>query len=116
MHFEFDAKIDHSIQKAVRSAVRLYKDQQDQALERGPRTPPSFESFMSTVNEFMETNKNVDLNKLRTPSLRDLFERAWTQRLRNYATQEQIRGAHESLVRRYRARNTTSHLEQDRAQ
>lgn len=117
MHFEFDAKIDKSIQKAIKSAVRLWKEQQDQALEaKSPQIPLSFEAFMSTVNEFMDANKNTDLNKLRTPSLRDLFEHTWTQKLRNYATQEQLQSAFESLVRRSRVRAIASPSEQNRTQ
>lgn len=108
MHFEFDAKIDKSIQKAVRSAVRLLRERQDQAFAtRSPQNPLRFEDFLSTVNEFMEANKSADLNKLRTPSMRDLFEHTWAQKLRNYATQEQLRSAYESLARRYRAHSVT---------
>jgi hypothetical protein len=43
----------------------------------------------------------VDLNKLRTPSLKELFDRAWTRKLRNYATQRQLRDAYEALMRRH---------------
>jgi len=41
------------------------------------------------------------MNKLRTPSLRDLFERAWAQKLRNYSTQRLLREAYDAIMRRY---------------
>lgn len=102
MHFEFDEKIDQSIEKSVRSALRLFKERLKQSRESGsPLTPPSYDAFMSAVEEFMQSMKSADLNKLRTPSLRELFERAWAQKLRNYATQKQLQDAYEALMRKF---------------
>lgn len=102
MHYEFDEKIDKSIEKSVRSTLRLFKEQLKQSREGGTAlTPPSYDAFMSTVEEFMQSMKGADLNKLRTPSLRELFERAWAQKLRNYATQKQMRDAYDALMRKF---------------
>jgi hypothetical protein len=102
MQYEFDEKIEKTIEKSVKSAVRLFKERQKQAQEsRTPQDPPSYDDFASIVEEIMQSNKNVDLNKLRTPSLKELFDRAWTRKLRNYATQRQLRDAYEALMRRY---------------
>ena len=102
MQYEFDEKIDQAIQKSVRAAVRHMKERQKLAQESGgPQRPPTYEEFASIVDQFMESSRSADMNKLRTPSLRDLFERAWAQKLRNYATQRQLREAYEALMRRY---------------
>ncbi len=102
MQFEFDEKIDLSIQKSIRSALRLFKERRGLAQESGTaQRPPSYEEFESVVMEIMESNKQADLTKMRTPSLRDLFDRAWSQKLRNYATQKQMRDSYEALKRRY---------------
>lgn len=102
MHYEFDEQIDKSIQKSVRSALRLFKEQLKQSEENGTAlTPPSYDEFMKTVEEFMQSMRSAYLNKLRTPSLRELFERAWAQKLRNYATQKQMRDAYDALMRKF---------------
>lgn len=102
MQFEFDEKIEKAIEKSVKTALRLFKERQKQAQEnRAQQDPPSYEYFASIVEQIMETNKNTELNKLRTPSLRELFERAWSQKLRNYASQKRMRDAYDSLMRRY---------------
>jgi len=102
MQYEFDEKIDQAIQKSVRAAVRHMKERQKLAQESGgPQRPPTYEEFASIVDQFMESSRSADMSKLRTPSLRDLFERAWAQKLRNYATQRQLREAYEALMRRY---------------
>src|SRR6266704_5491557 len=102
MQYDFDDKIDRAIQKSVRAALRHMKERQRLAQDSGsPQRPPTYEEFAGVVDEFMELSKRADLNKLRTPSLRDLFERAWAQKLRNYATQRQLREAHDALMRRY---------------
>ena len=102
MQYEFDEKIDQAIQKSVRAAVRHMKERQKLAQESGgPQRPPTYEEFASIVDQFMESSRNADMNKLRTPSLRDLFERAWAQKLRNYATQRLLREAYDAIMRRY---------------
>jgi hypothetical protein len=103
MQFEFDEKIDSSIEKSVKAALRFYKEQQNQAQENHAQQDlPSYEDFASLVERIMESNKRADMNKLRTPSLRELFERAWSQNLRNYATQRRFLDAYEALMRHYR--------------
>jgi len=102
MQYEFDEKIDEAIHKSVRAAIRHFKERQKLAQESGsPQRPPIYEEFASIVDQFTEVSKRADMNKLRTPSLRDLFKRAWAQKLRNYATQRQLREAYEAIMRRY---------------
>jgi len=77
------------------------KECQREARERGtPQQPPSFEEFSALVNELMESGKRADLDRLRNLSLKELFEQTWSQKLRNYAIQRQVRDAYDSLVRR----------------
>jgi hypothetical protein len=102
MQYEFDEKIEKAIEKSVKSALRLFKERQKQAIENHTQQdPPSYEDFTRLVERIMESNKRADLNKLRAPSLRELYDRAWNQKLRNYATQRQLRDAYEALKRRY---------------
>src|ERR1700756_4378810 len=107
MHFEFDEKIDRAIEKSVKAALRLYKERQKQAQEKhAQQDPPSYEDFASLIERIMESNKRADVNKLRTPGLRELFERAWSQNLRNYAIQRRFLDAYEALMRHYRRQET----------
>ncbi len=102
MQYEFDEKIDQAIQKSVRAALRHLKERQKLEQESGsPPRPPTYEEFARIVDQFMEVSKRADMNKLRTPSLRDLFERAWAQRVRTYSAQRQFRDAYEAIMRRY---------------
>jgi hypothetical protein len=48
----------------------------------------------------MENGKRADLDRLRNLSMKELFEQTWTQKLRNYAIQRQVRDEYDSLVRR----------------
>src|SRR5207249_3676140 len=78
------------------------EERQELAQESGsPQRPPTYEEFASVVDQFMEVSRRADMNKLRTPGLRDLFERAWAQRVRTYSTQRQFRDAYEAIMRRY---------------
>ena len=52
------------------------------------------------MNELMENGKRADLDRLRNLSLRELFEQTWSQKLRNYAIQRQVKDAYDALVRR----------------
>lgn len=77
------------------------KDRQREAREKGmPLQPPSFEEFSALVDDLMESGKRADLDRLRNLSLKELFEQTWSQKLKNYAIQKQIRDAYDSLVRR----------------
>ena len=79
------------------------KERQREAREKGtPEQPPSFEEFSALVNDLMESGKRADLDRLRNLSLKELFEQTWSQKLRNYAIQKQIKEAYEALVRRSR--------------
>jgi hypothetical protein len=98
---QFGERIDLLLQKSVRAASRRVKEQQKEAREKGiHQEPPSFEEFNALVNELMENGKRADLDRLRNLSMKELFEQTWTQKLRNYAIQKQVRDAYDSLVRR----------------
>jgi hypothetical protein len=97
----FGERIDGLLQKSVRAASRRARERQKEARENGMhKEPPTFEEFNSLVNEFMENGKRADMDRLRNQSLKELFEQTWTQKLRNYAIQRQIKDAYDSLVRR----------------
>jgi hypothetical protein len=101
MQFQFDERIDLLMQKSVKSAARLVKERQREAREKGTRlAPPSFEEFAALVSDLMENGKIADLNRLRSLSLKELFEQTWDQKLRNYAIQRQIKDTYDALVRR----------------
>jgi len=97
----FGERIDLLLQKSVRAASRMVKERQREAREKGMhQEPPSFEEFSALVNELMENGKRADLDRLRNLSLKELFEQTWSQKLRNYAIQRQIKDAYDALVRR----------------
>ena len=101
MQHNFGERIDLLLQKSVRAAARQVKERQREAREKGtPQQPPSFEEFSALVNELMESGKRTDLDRLRNLSLKELFEQTWSQKLRNYAIQKQIKAAYDALVRR----------------
>jgi hypothetical protein len=97
----FGERIDLLLQKSVRVATRQVKDRQREAQEKGtPQQPPSFEEFSALVKDLMDSGKKADLDRLRNSSLKELFEQTWSQKLRNYAIQRQIKDAYDALVRR----------------
>ena len=49
----------------------------------------------------MEASKQVDLDKMKNLSIKDVFERTWAQKLLVYSTQKTVRDAYETLTRRY---------------
>ncbi len=101
MQYGFAERIDVLLQKSVRAASRLVKERQREAREKGMhQEPPSFEEFNSLVNTLMENGKRADLDRLRSLSLKDLFEQTWAQKLRNYAIQRQVKDAYDALVAR----------------
>jgi hypothetical protein len=101
MQHRFGERIDVLLQKSVRTASRRVKELQKEAREKGMhQQPPSFEEFNALVNELMENGRRADLDRLRNLSLRELFEQTWSQKLRNYAIQRQVKDAYDSLVRR----------------
>jgi hypothetical protein len=102
VQFEFDEKIDRSIGKSVKATLRFYNELRKQALIRGEFTnPPSFEAFTTMAKGLMEATKQVDLDKMKNLGVKDVFERAWRQKLLAYSTQKALREAYESLTRRY---------------
>jgi hypothetical protein len=101
MQHGFGERIDLLLQKSVRAASRLVKERQKEAREKGMRQePPSFEEFSLLVNELMENGKRADLDRLRNLSLKELFDQTWSQKLRNYVIQRQVKDAYDSLLRR----------------
>ena len=101
MQHGFGERIDLLLQKSVRAASRQVKERQKEAREKGMhQEAPSFEEFSALVDELMENGKRTDLDRLRNLSMKELFEQTWTQKLRNYAIQRQIKDAYDSLVRR----------------
>ena len=101
MQHGFGERIDLLLQKSVKAASRIVKERQKEAREKGMhQEPPSFEEFNALVSELMENGKRADLGRLRNLSMKELFEQTWTQKLRNYAIQRQVRDAYDSLVRR----------------
>ena len=101
MQHGFGERIDLLLQKSVRAASRIAKERQKEAREKGMlQEPPSFEEFNALVYELMENGKRADLGRLRNLSMKELFEQTWTQKLRNYAIQRQVKDAYDSLVRR----------------
>src|SRR5713226_8998782 len=101
MQHGFGERIDLLLQKSVRAASRMVKERQKEAREKGMhQEPPSFEEFSALVNELLENGKRTDFDRLRNLSLKELFEQTWSQKLRNYAIQRQIKDAYEDIVRR----------------
>jgi hypothetical protein len=94
--------VDLAISKSVKAALRFYNEFRKQAVARGEATmPPSYETFSTMAKGLMEANKQVDLDRLKNVSMRELFERTWAQKLLNYSTQKHLRDAYEALTRRY---------------
>jgi len=100
--FQFDEKVDLAIGKSVKATLRFYNELRKQAVARGEVVkPPSYETFSTMARGLMDANKQVDLDRLKNASMRDLFERTWSQKLLNYSTQKLQREAYETLMRRY---------------
>lgn len=101
MQHRFGERIDLLLQKSVKAASRRIKELQKDAREKGIHHElPSFEEFNALVKELMANGKRTDLDRLRNLSLKELFEQTWSQKLRNYVIQRQIKDAYDSLVRR----------------
>ena len=101
MQHQFGERIDLLLEKSVRAASRRVKERQKEAREKGMHQEPlTFEEFNALVSELMEDGKRADLDRLRNLGMKELFEQTWTQKLRNYAIQRQVRDAYDSLVRR----------------
>ena len=91
-----------AIGKSVKATLKFYNEFRKQALARGEALrPPSYETFSTMAKGLMEANRQVDLDRLKNVSMRDLFEQTWAQKLLNYSTQRSMREAYETLMRRY---------------
>jgi len=91
-----------AISKSVKGTLRFYNELRKQAVARGEAAkPPSYETFSTMAKGLMDANRQVDLDRLKNLSMRDLFERTWAQKLLNYSTQRLLREAHETLIRKY---------------
>ena len=102
MHYRFDERIDLVIKKSVRASLRIFKERSKASHAAGTNeTPPSFEEFLQVVQDKIEENKRADLERLRTPSMKEIYDNAWSQKLRNYGTQRLLRNAFDSLRRRF---------------
>ena len=94
--------MDLAISKSVKATLRFYDELRKQAVAQGEAVkPPTYETFSTMARGLMEANKQVDLDRLKNLSMRDFFERTWSQKLLNYSTQKLLREAYESLMRRH---------------
>jgi len=92
--------VDLTISKSVKATLRFYNEFRKQAVAQGEAVkPPTYETFSTMARGLMEANKQVDLDRLKNLSMRDFFERTWSQKLLNYSTQKLLREAYESLMR-----------------
>ncbi|HEV2119314.1 MAG TPA: hypothetical protein VGS11_04315 [Candidatus Bathyarchaeia archaeon] len=102
MQFQFDQKVDLARGRSVKATLRFYNELRKEALARGERgNPPSFETFSTMATGLMGASKQVDLDRLKNPSMRELFERTWSQKLLNYSTKRLLKDSYETLTRRY---------------
>ena len=100
--FEFEEKVDLAIAKSVKATFRFYNELRKQAASRGEvGSPPSFEAFSTMAKGLMEASKEVDLDRLKNLSMRDLFARTWTQKLLNYSTKKLLKDSFDTLTKRY---------------
>ncbi len=100
--FDFDEKVDSTIEKSVKSTLRFYNEIRKAALLRGEKQdPPTFDAFVTMAKGLMQATKEADLERIRNPGLKDHFERAWANKLLNYATQRQLKEAYETLLHRF---------------
>jgi len=100
--FQFDQKVDLEIGKSVRATLRFYNELRKQAAARGEQgKPPSFETFSAMATGLMEASKRVHLDRLKNLSMREPFERTWTQKLLNYSTKKLLKDSYETLSKRF---------------
>jgi hypothetical protein len=91
-----------AISKSVKATLRFYNELRRQALAHGEiGSPPSFEIFATMATGLMQASKQVDLDRLKNLSMRELFERTWAQKLLNYSTKKLLKDSYETLSKRY---------------
>lgn len=101
MHYEFDT-IDKQIDKSAKAAFRFYNELRKASLTKGePNSPPSFGTFSEMASGLMKANKELQLDKLRTSTLKDVLEQAWAQKLQNYSTKRLLRDSYDRLLARF---------------
>jgi hypothetical protein len=100
--YAFDEQIDAGIEKSVKATLRFYNELRKAAIQRGEtQTPPSLDAFTSMAKGLMEANKQVAMGRLRAPGMRDMLERAWSQKLLLFSTQKLLRDSYDALLRRF---------------
>ncbi len=100
MELQFDEKINKAIMKSTKSAQRFYKELKKSSLETDQKLQrPTYEDFASMAKGLMEATKLVEMDKIRAPSMKSLYEQAWRQKLLNYSTHKTLKDAYEALVR-----------------
>ena len=86
----------------MKATLRFYNELRKEAVVRGePGKPPSFETFSTMATGLMEASKQVDLDRLKNLSMKDLLERTWAQKLLNYSTKKLLKDAYETLTNRF---------------
>ncbi len=102
MDYQFNEKVDKAVQKAVKSTQRFYNELRRAALENGGvQEPPSLEVYTNMIKGMIEASLQLEMDKLRNPSLRENLERTWNQKLLNYSTQRLMRESYQALLRRF---------------
>ena len=91
-----------AIGKSVKATLRFFNELRKQAVTRGEvGSPPSFETFSTMATGIMRATKQVDIDRLKNLSMRDLLERTWAQKLLNYSTKKLLKDSYETLAKRY---------------
>ena len=91
-----------AIGKSVKATLRFYNELRKQSATRGEAgSPPSFETFSTMATGLMKASKQVDLDRLKNLSMRDLLERTWAQKLLNYSTKKLLKDSYDQLAKRY---------------
>ncbi len=102
MDYQFNEKVDKAIEKAVKSTQRFYNELRKAAMEKGAtQEPPSLEVYTNMINGLIEASLQIEMHKLRNPSLKENLERTWNQKLLNYSTQKLMKESYEALLRRF---------------
>jgi len=100
--YDFNDKIDEQIDKSVKATLRFYNELRKASILRGESpSPPSFETFSEMAGGLMRVSKDLLLDKLRTPSMKDVLEQEWAQKLQNYSTKRLLKDLYERLLARF---------------
>ena len=102
LHYEFNDTIGKRIDKSAKATLRFYNELRKACLTKGePYPPPSFGTFSEMASGLMKANKELQIDKLRTSSLKDVLEQAWAQKLQNYSTKRLLRDSYDRLLERF---------------